>query len=124
MSHQLEGRDIGKQAEEVSLPLLGGIDKKDLQQRKVQVKQHVQNAAPHQHSDYVGMDVGRRDMGEVKKLFEQRREREPEPRVELLLGEIDSIVRRFLGGYGLSVHKLNGHTIRNAEAFTKGRRQK
>ena len=44
------------------------------------------------------MDVGRRDLGEVKKLFEQGRERKLEPRVELLLGEIDSIVRRFLSG--------------------------
>ena len=65
------------------------------------------------------MDVGRKDLGEVKKLFEQRCEREPEPRVELLIGEIDSVVHRFLGGYGLSVHKLNGHAIRNAKAFTK-----
>ena len=65
------------------------------------------------------MDVGRRDLGEVKKLFEQGREREPEPRIELLLGEVDSVVRGFLGGYDLSVHKLNGHAIRNAEAFTE-----
>ena len=65
------------------------------------------------------MDVGRRHLGEVKKLFEQGREREPEPRIELLLGEVDSVVRGFLGGYDLSVHKLNGHAIRNAEAFTK-----
>ena len=65
------------------------------------------------------MDVGWGDLGEVKKLFEQRWEGEPEPSIELLLGEIDSVVRGFLSGYGLSVHKLNGHAIRNAEAFTK-----
>ena len=47
----------------------------------------------------------------MKKLFEQTREREPEPRIELLIGEIDSVIYRFLGGYGLSVHKLNGHTF-------------
>ena len=38
---------MGKQAEEISLPLLDGVNKKDLQQRKIQVEQHVQNAAPH-----------------------------------------------------------------------------
>ena len=65
------------------------------------------------------MDVGRRDLGEVKKLFEQGWEREPEPSIELLLGEVDSVVRGFLSEYGLSVHKLNGHVIRNAEAFTE-----
>ena len=65
------------------------------------------------------MDVGRRDLGEVKKLFEERQEREPEPHVELLLREIDSVVCRFLGGYGLSVHKLKGNTVWNTEAFTK-----
>ena len=70
MGHQLEGRHRGGQAEKVSLPLLDGIDEKDLQQRNVQVKQHAQNAAPHQHLDYVGMNVGRRDLGEVKEFFE------------------------------------------------------
>lgn len=42
MSHQLEGWHIGSQAEEINLPLLDGIDEKDLQQRQVQVKQHGQ----------------------------------------------------------------------------------
>ena len=65
------------------------------------------------------MDVGRRDLGEVKKLFEQGWEKEPEPSIELLLGEVDSVIRGFLSGYGLSVHKLNGRAIRNAEAFTE-----
>ena len=65
------------------------------------------------------MDVGRRDLGEVKKLFEQGWEKEPEPSIELLIGEVDSVVRGFLNGYDLSVHKLNGHAIRNTEAFTE-----
>ena len=119
MIHQLEGRHAGGQAEEVSFPLLDGVNENDLQQRKVQVKQHAQNAVPHQHPDYVGMDIGRGDLGEVKKVFEQGWEREPEPSIELLLSEVDSVVRGFLCGDGLSVHKLNGHAIRNAEAFTK-----
>ena len=65
------------------------------------------------------MDVGRGDMGEVKKFFEQRWEGEPEPNIELLFGEVDSVVRRFVSGHGLFVHKLNGHVIRDAEAFTE-----
>ena len=65
------------------------------------------------------MNVGRGDLGEVKKFFEQRWEGEPEPSIELLLGEVDSVVRGFLSRYGLSVHKLNGHAIRNAEAFAE-----
>ena len=46
MGHQLEGRHRGGQVEEVGLLLLDGVDEKDLQQRKVQVKQHAQNAVP------------------------------------------------------------------------------
>ena len=65
------------------------------------------------------MDVGRGDLGEVKKFFEQRWEGEPEPSIELLLGEVDSVVRGFLSRYGLSVHKLNGHAIRDAETGTE-----
>ena len=65
------------------------------------------------------MDVGRGDLGEVKKFFEQQWEGELEPSIELLLGEEDSVVHGFLSGYDLSVHKLNGHAIRNAEAFTE-----
>ena len=44
---------------------------------------------------------------------------EPEPSIELLIGEVDSVVRGFLNGYGLSVHKLNEHAIRNGKAFTE-----
>ena len=55
----------------------------------------------------------------MEKFFEQRWEGEPEPNIELLLGEVDSVVRRFLSGHGLSVHKLNGHAIQDAEAFAE-----
>ena len=65
------------------------------------------------------MDISRRDLSEVKKLFEERRERKPEPRIELLLRKIDSVVRRFLGGCVLPVHKLNGNVVRNVETFKK-----
>ena len=65
------------------------------------------------------MDVSRGNLGEMKKFSEQRWEGEPEPSIELLLGEEDRVVRRFFSRYGLSVHKLNGHAIRDAEAFAK-----
>ena len=65
------------------------------------------------------MNVGRRDLGEVKKFFEQRWEGEPEPGVELFLGKVDGVVCRLLSRHGLSVHKLNGHAIRDAEVFTE-----
>ena len=65
------------------------------------------------------MDISRKDLSEVKKLFEERQKRKPEPRIELLLRKIDSVVRRFLGGYGLPIHKLNRNAVRNAETLTK-----
>ena len=65
------------------------------------------------------MDVGRGDLGEMEKFFEQRWEGEPEPNIELLLGEEDRVIRIFFNRYDLSVHKLNGHSIRDAEAFTE-----
>ena len=65
------------------------------------------------------MDVSRRNLSEVKKLFEERRKRKPEPRIELLLRKIDSVVCNFLCGYGLPVHKLKGNTVQNAETLTK-----
>ena len=65
------------------------------------------------------MNVSWGDPGDVEKFFEQQWEGEPEPIIELLLGKVDSVVRRFLSRHGLSVHKLNGHAIRDAEAFTK-----
>ena len=71
ISHQLERRQAGSQTEDVIFPLLDGVDEKNLQQREVQVEQHAQNAASHQHPDHVGMDVGRGDLGEVEKFFEQ-----------------------------------------------------
>ena len=32
---------MGKQVEEVNLPLLDGVNKKDLQQGKIQIEQHI-----------------------------------------------------------------------------------
>ena len=112
--HQLKGWQAGDEAEDVILPLLDGVDEEDLQQRQIQIKQHAQDAAPHQHPDHVRMDVSRGNLGEMNELFEQRREGEPEPNIELLLGEENRAVLRFLSCHSLSVHKLNEHSIRNA----------
>ena len=110
---------MGKKAEEVGLPLLDGVNKKDLQQGKIQIEQHIQNATPRQYQDYVGMDVSQRNLSEVKKLFEEGRKRKPEPRIELLLSKINSIVGSFLSVHSFPVHKLNRNTVRNAETLTK-----
>ena len=84
------------QAEDVSFRLLQRIDEKHLQQREVEVVQHVYDAASHQHPDDVGMNEGGWNLGEMEEFLEQRRQREPEPRVELFLGEDDSILFSFL----------------------------
>ena len=65
------------------------------------------------------MDVSRRNLSEVKKLFEERRKRKPESRIELLLSKINSVVGSFLNRHSLLVHKLNGNVVRNAETLTK-----
>ena len=41
VGHQLKGWDMGKQAKEVCLPLLDGVNKEDLQQGKIQIEQHI-----------------------------------------------------------------------------------
>ena len=65
------------------------------------------------------MNVSWGDPGDVEKFFEQQWEGEPEPIIELLLGEVDSVVRRFFSRHGLSAHKVNEHAIRDAEAFVE-----
>ena len=62
---------MSSHAEYVILPLLEGIDKKNLQQREVQVVKQAKDAASHQHPDNIGVDVGWRDLCEVKELLEK-----------------------------------------------------
>ena len=66
--------------------------------------EHVQDVAPHQHSNNIWVKEGRGDFGEVKELFEERRQREEEPCIELLLAKISSIVRQFLNGHRLAIY--------------------
>ena len=72
-------------AEDVIFYLLQRIDKKHLQQRKVEVVQHVYDAASHEHPDDVGMNEGGWNLGKMEEFLKQCRQREPEPRVELFL---------------------------------------
>ena len=50
------------------------------------------------------MDIGWGNLGVMKELFEKRQERKAEPRIELLLGEINGVVSGFLCGHGISLH--------------------
>ena len=60
-------------------------DKNDLQQREVQMVEHVQDAAPHQHLNDIQVKKGWRDLSEMEELFEKRGHREAEPNIKLLL---------------------------------------
>ena len=89
------------QAEDVSFRLLQRIDEKHLQQREVEVVQHVDDAASHQHPDDIGMNEDEWNLGEMEEFHEQRRQGEPEPRVELFLGEDDGILFSFFSRYDI-----------------------
>ena len=68
---------------DVIFSFLQGVDEQNLQQREVEVEQHVYNAASHQHPDYVGVDEGGWNLGEMEEFLEQHRKREPKPGVKL-----------------------------------------
>ena len=76
---------MGGHAEDVIFYLIQRVNKKHLQQREVKIVQHVDDAASHQHPDGVGMNEGRWNLGEMEEFLEQRRQRKPEPCVELFL---------------------------------------
>ena len=60
-------------AEDVSFHLLQRIDKKHLQQREVEVVQHVYDAASHQDQDDIGMNEDGWNLGKMQELLKQRR---------------------------------------------------
>ena len=95
---------MGKHIEDVIFSLLDGVNEEDLQQGEVQVEQHIQNVVPHQHPHDIRMDVGWRNLSAMEELFENGRKRKTEPRIELLLGEIDGVVPNFLCGHGVPIH--------------------
>ena len=50
------------------------------------------------------MDISWRNLSEVDELFEERRKRKLEPRIELLLGKVNDVVDSFLSGHSILVH--------------------
>ena len=105
-------------AEDVIFHFLQRIYKEHLQQREVEVVQHVYDAASHQHPDDVGMNEGGWNLGEMEEFLEQRRQRQPEPRVELFLCEDDGIFFSLLRRHGiLPIHKVHNHAIWDAESI-------
>ena len=95
---------MGKHDEDVIFSLFDGINKEDLQQGEVQVEQDIQDAAPYQHPHDIGMDIGWRNLSVMEEFFEKGQKRKTEPRIELLLGEINGVVHDFLCGHGVPIH--------------------
>lgn len=80
------------------------IDKEDLQQREVQVVEHIQDITLHRHLDNIWVKEGWRDLGGMEKLLEQRRQSETEPCIELLFTKVGSIMRQILSGHRLVIY--------------------
>ena len=68
------------------------------------MEEHIQDATPHQHPNDVGMDIGWRNLGIMKELFEKRLKGKTEPRVELLIGKINDVVSDLLYGHEIPFH--------------------
>lgn len=49
------------------------------------MEKYVQDDAPHQHPNDIGMNVGRRNLGIMKELLEKGWKGKMKPRVELLV---------------------------------------
>ena len=95
---------MGKHATDVIFSFFDGVNKEDLQQEEVQVEQHIPDTAPHQHSHDIGMDIGWRNLSVMEEFFEKGWKRKTEPRIELLIGEINGDVRDLLCGHGVPIH--------------------
>lgn len=46
---------MGEHVEDILFAIFDGIDEKELQQEKVQMEKHIQDVAPHQHPNDVGI---------------------------------------------------------------------
>ena len=55
----------------------------------------------------------------MEEFFEKGQKRKTEPRIELLLCEINSVVSGFLCGHGVPIHQLNGDAIQKIEVVMK-----
>lgn len=93
------------------------INKENLQQREVQVIEHVQDTAPDQHPNNIWVKEGRGDLGEIEELFEKIRQEEAEPFIELLLAKVGSIVRQLLSGHRFAIYQEDGDIVRDVKAI-------
>ena len=89
---------MSRQAKPFLLAHLDGINEQDFQQRKIQLEEHVQHTTPHQQPENIRMKKNWRNLCEMKKLLEERRDRKTEPNSKLLLGEIHHIIGKVSKG--------------------------
>lgn len=68
------------------------------------MKQHIQNAAPHQHPNNIGMKEDWGNFSIVEELLENGRKGKAKPRIELLLGEIHGVILSLLYRPGTTLH--------------------
>ena len=68
------------------------------------MEEHIKDATSHQHPNNVRVNVGKRNLGVMQELLEERRERKAEPQVELLLTKKNGTLSCFLSGRWISIH--------------------
>ena len=68
------------------------------------MEEHIKDATSHQHPNNVRVNVGKRNLGVMQELLEERRERKAEPHVELLLTKKNGTLSCFLSGRRISIH--------------------
>lgn len=68
------------------------------------MEEHIQDDAPHQHPNNIGMNEGWGNLGVVEKLLKNGWKRKTEPSVELLLGEVHGIVFSLLCRHGVTLY--------------------
>lgn len=83
------------------------------------MEEHIQDTAPHQHPNNIGINKGWGDLGVVKELLEKGQMGKAKLRVELLLGGVHSVVSGFFHMHWIPLYQLNGDTIRKTEAVAK-----
>lgn len=104
-------------AKHVGPPLFDGIHKEYLHHREVQLEQHVQDTVPHQHTDDIGVNKDRWNLGYLEKLLQKRRKGEAKPSGELLLGKEN--VLGLYSGQRLTILKMDEVVVRNEETLTE-----
>ena len=67
------------------------------------MEEHIQDAAPYQHPNDVGMNVDWSDLGVMKKLIEKWPKGKTKPRVELFFAKINGIVSGLLCGHWITL---------------------